>query len=101
MLIHLYRNGTADSSFTPEEFTLSAQIMTYWANFTTYGDPNGRGRTTWPQYHARARGNTLVLDIQYVFPPLTFANMLTLLYRQSFISSWDSANCEKWGSFFN
>jgi para-nitrobenzyl esterase len=35
---------------TPEEADLSNAMLTYWTNFATAGDPNGRGLPTWPAY---------------------------------------------------
>jgi para-nitrobenzyl esterase len=33
---------------------LSSQIMTYWVNFATKGDPNGKGVPPWPAYTQKA-----------------------------------------------
>jgi len=68
-------------SFTPEEWTLAGQIVTYWTNFANFGDPNGNqkefeGRSsssssssislpTWPVYVPGTSEKTiLVLDLE-------------------------------------
>lgn len=37
-------------NFTADEEKLSNQMITYWTNFAKYGDPNGKGDLSWPQY---------------------------------------------------
>ena len=37
-------------NYTAEEEQLSDHMITYWTNLAKYGDPNGAGDLTWPQY---------------------------------------------------
>jgi para-nitrobenzyl esterase len=50
-----YVFGTLDTrpawKVSPEDRTLSDQVMTYWTNFAKTGDPNGAGMTVWPKYN--------------------------------------------------
>ena len=36
--------------YTADEEKLSDHMITYWTNLAKYGDPNGAGNLTWPQY---------------------------------------------------
>jgi len=35
---------------TPEDKTVSEQLMLYWTNFAKYGNPNGNGLPEWPAF---------------------------------------------------
>jgi len=37
-------------NYTADEEKLSNQMIAYWTNFAKYGDPNGDGDLSWPQY---------------------------------------------------
>jgi carboxylesterase type B len=41
--------------------TLADQMSSYWANFATGGDPNGRGLPVWPQYRDKTSGRAMIL----------------------------------------
>ncbi len=45
--------------FTPEQEALSDTMVTYWAQFAQYGDPNGAGEPVWPAYNPAAGQITL------------------------------------------
>ncbi len=39
-----------DKNLDQDDFALSDTVSTYWTNFAKYGDPNGSGVPTWPEY---------------------------------------------------
>jgi para-nitrobenzyl esterase len=61
-----YVFGTLDSApgveWSPEDRTLSGQMMTYWTNFARSGDPNARGIPAWPRYDTPGGRKILHLD---------------------------------------
>ena len=50
----LYLFTVSQTPKTAAQQQLSQQMMQYWANFATAGDPNGAGLVTWPRYDAAA-----------------------------------------------
>jgi para-nitrobenzyl esterase len=46
--------------FTPAQFALSNQMMGYWSQFATAGNPNGGGAPRWPRFTA---GNPQVQEL--------------------------------------
>ena len=70
----------------------SDQVMSYWVNFASHGDPNGAGLPTWPIYDA----TSLVLELGRTIAPR--ANEQAARFR--FISSYRKRGLLplKWGS---
>jgi para-nitrobenzyl esterase len=52
--LQVITTATMSIDYTPSaaEQAFSEQMMDYWAQFATNGDPNGGGAPQWPQYDA-------------------------------------------------
>jgi len=46
----------------PEDTAMSELMMSYWVNFATRGDPNGRGLPAWPAFGAAAQQAMILKD---------------------------------------
>jgi para-nitrobenzyl esterase len=57
---HLYQRPAA---WTMDDRRLSEDMVSYWTNFAKYGDPNGQGLPTWPEY-TRANPQIMYLGLQ-------------------------------------
>ena len=51
-LLYLFTVPQSEAPKSAPQQTLSLQMMRYWANFATAGDPNGDGLVLWPRYDA-------------------------------------------------
>ncbi|MFB9909474.1 carboxylesterase/lipase family protein [Allokutzneria oryzae] len=47
---YLFRDADFDRRITPEQRTLSSDMMRYWANFARSADPNGTRLPSWPSF---------------------------------------------------
>src|SRR5215467_3756994 len=55
-----YALGNAARNWTDSDKALSETMSSYWVNFATAGDPNGKGLPVWPQFKGAA-GKTMIL----------------------------------------
>ncbi|MDQ0355068.1 para-nitrobenzyl esterase [Rhodoplanes tepidamans] len=51
-LAYVFGNTTDADGYTELDRALSRQVMAYWVNFATTGNPNGPGLPEWPVYRA-------------------------------------------------
>lgn len=67
-------------AWTPEDYTVSATMMNYFANFVKTGDPNGAGLPAWPVGRADANGTVMRMriDVQSAAEPEPRARYLFL-----------------------
>ena len=67
-------------AWTPDDYTVSATMMTYFANFVKTGDPNGGGLPAWPVGMPDANGQVMRmrLDVQSAAEPEPRARYLFL-----------------------
>lgn len=55
--------GNKVYAWSAEDYALSAQMQTYFANFIKTGNPNGAGLPEWPQASAGAGSRLMQLDV--------------------------------------
>jgi para-nitrobenzyl esterase len=70
--------------FTAADFSLSARLMRYWADFVKTGDPNGAGLPTWPGMRPQDP-EVMVLEPSIEARPVLPPRKLTAM--QAFIAS--------------
>jgi para-nitrobenzyl esterase len=61
-LAYVFGNMADSDGYTDIDRALSRQVMTYWVNFATTGDPNGPGLTEWPVYRVMTDENVEFTD---------------------------------------
>jgi para-nitrobenzyl esterase len=60
-----YVFGNGGRTWTDLDRSLSETISTYWVNFATHGDPNGKGLPVWPEFKKNTRmvlGDTVEIE---------------------------------------
>jgi para-nitrobenzyl esterase len=61
-IAYVFDNPDARSPWEGADRELSAQMLQYWVNFATHGDPNGKALPTWPAYDEKADRNIVFGD---------------------------------------
>ena len=72
--------------YTPTDFKLSDEMSSYWVNFATSGDPNGKGLPEWKPYDEKDEayqelGDTIVTKHHLLKPQLDFLEQAQLKRR--------------------
>jgi para-nitrobenzyl esterase len=66
----IFGNLLAPRAWTDLDHQVSETLSSYWVNFATKGDPNGKGLTKWPAFDDRKSDRPMVLgDQAEVGPP--------------------------------
>ncbi len=58
---YVFRNLLPGRQWTDLDRQVSDTISSYWVNFATTGNPNGKGLTNWPAYTAKTADRRMVL----------------------------------------
>jgi para-nitrobenzyl esterase len=61
-LAYVFNNlQTAQNQWTDTDRALADTLSSYWANFASNGDPNGKGLPTWPAFKERTSERSMIL----------------------------------------
>jgi carboxylesterase type B len=60
----------SDRPFAPADYSIAAQVSSYWANFAASGDPNGQGLPVWRPVRA---GSAVTMEIGDTPGPIALA----------------------------
>jgi para-nitrobenzyl esterase len=60
-LNYVFNNLLPGPAWSDRDRTLADTMSSYWVNFATTGDPNGKGLPVWPSYRDKATGRAMVL----------------------------------------
>ena len=58
---YAFNNLAANREWPEADRRLADQMSSYWVNFATKGDPNGKGLPGWPAYKDKATGRAMIL----------------------------------------
>lgn len=68
---YVFENLLGNRPWTDQDRQLADSISSYWVNFATNGDPNGKGLPVWPAFDAKANLRMILGDKIDVGPGLT------------------------------
>jgi para-nitrobenzyl esterase len=60
-LNYVFNNLLPGPAWSDADRALAEAMSSYWVNFATTGDPNGKGLPTWPQYRDKSSGRAMLL----------------------------------------
>jgi len=58
---YVFNNPPANREWPEQDRTLAELMSSYWVNFASKGDPNGKGLPAWPAYKDKATGRAMIL----------------------------------------
>ena len=71
----------------PADRQLANEMMSYWVNFATQGDPNGPGLPTWPEFRAKASLLQIQEDGRITAGPPSGQQIARFKFLDGFLSS--------------
>jgi para-nitrobenzyl esterase len=78
---YIFGNLLAPRAWTDLDHQVSEMLSSYWVNFATNGDPNGKGLAKWPAFDDRKSDRPLVLGDQAEVGPVP--NVAQLAFFES------------------
>jgi para-nitrobenzyl esterase len=66
---YIFGNLLAPRAWTDLDHQVSEMVSSYWVNFATNGDPNGKGLAKWPAFNDRNSDRPMVLGDQAAIGP--------------------------------
>jgi para-nitrobenzyl esterase len=58
---YVFNNPPANLEWREQDRKLAEVMSSYWVNFASNGDPNGKGLPAWPVYKDKATGRAMIL----------------------------------------
>ena len=58
---YVFNNLAANREWPEADRRLADQMSSYWVNFASKGDPNGKGLPVWPAYKDKTTGRAMIL----------------------------------------
>jgi carboxylesterase type B len=68
-LPYMFNNPPANDSWMVLDHKLADMMSSYWVNFISTGDPNGKGLPVWPAYSAKNDSQAMVFGDTVQFGP--------------------------------
>lgn len=74
-----------DSPWTSEDYEIADKLSSYWANFISTGNPNGKGLANWPEATAK---KPVTMELGNAWEPITIASKEKISFIRKWFSNW-------------
>lgn len=74
-----------DSPWTTEDYEIADKLSSYWANFISTGNPNGKGLPTWPEASANSAE---IMEVGDAWKSISVASEEKIAFMRRWFSKW-------------